>query len=231
MAFRTAFDGLDGLAESLEKDMAKAVTGGVRDGTEALKVDVREETFHAFSFSERLPKAWRASVFPRSGDSVDAVGWVAVKNTAANIIQSAIVATTIVAQGGRWLAVPLLQNSGRFGLKLGRAGFGVTSNTRGASERVTPAGWERRTGLKLRFVPDNGRRAFLVADAAQLTRGLVSPYRSKGRGSRLYGPAGQTFVVFLLVPQVRTRKRLDLDAVAERAGERTPGLIVNRWRD
>lgn len=229
MAWSTSWD-ISGLAKGLEEDLAQAVTDGVRTATEALKADVREETAVAFSLSHRLPKAWRSSVFPRSGNSVDASGWVAVKNTAANIIQSAAQAMTIYARGGKWLAVPT-PDAGKFGLRAGRQGAGATTGGRGNRERITPAGFERRTGLTLRFVPDNGRRAFLVADRAQLTRGIVAPYRGRGRGSRLYGPAGQTFVVFVLVRTTQTKKRIDLDAVANRAGDRATGAIVAAWRD
>ena len=230
MRFRMGFDGFDGLAKGLEKDLARAVTRGVRQATEALKADVREETAVAFSLSHRLPKAWRSNVFPRTGDSVDAVGWVAVKNTAADIITSAAEGTLIRANRRKWLAIPTPE-AGRFGLKAGSGGMGVTTNTRGARERITPAGFERRTGMKLRFVPDNGRRAFLVADRAQLTRRIIAPYRGKGRGSRLYGPSGQTIVAFVLVRSVKMKKRLDLNAVAERAGGVTADLIARRWED
>lgn len=225
MRFRTRYDGLEGLARGLEKDLARDVTAAVREGTEALKADVREETAVAFSLSHRLPKAWRSSVYPRSGDSVDATGWVAVKNTAADIIQSAVEGTLIRASRKKWLAIPT-REAGRFGLKAGAGGMGVTTNTRGARERITPAGFERRTGMKLRFVPDNGRRAFLVADRAQLTRKIIAPYRGKGRGSRLYGPSGQTIVAFVLVRSAKMKKRLDLDAVAARAAGATAELIA-----
>ena len=227
--FRTSFD-LGDLAKRLGDDLAAAVTAGVRESTEQLKADVREETQVGLPGGNRLPKAWRSRVFPASGDSVDAAGWVQVRGSAAKLIDAFQRGVTIRADGGRWLAVPT-REAGRFGMKVGAGGFGATVNSRGARERVTPAGFERRSGLKLRFVPGSGNRAFLVVDQAQLTRGIATPYRAKGRGSRLYGPAGQTIVVFILVPQVTLKKRIDLDAVAERAGARTPGLIVKNWRD
>lgn len=230
MTFRTSFSGIEGLAKDLEADLAAATTAGVRVGTHLLKDDVREETQIALPGGNRLPKAWRAKVYPEQGNSVDAAGVVSVRGSAAQLIDAFSRGVTIRANGGRWLAVPT-REAGRFGLKAGRGGFGTTVNSRGARERVTPAGFERRSGLKLRFVPGRGNRAFLVVDQAQLTRGIAVPYRGKGRGSRLYGPAGQTMVIFILVPQVKLKKRLDLDAVAEVAGSRVPGLIVNRWRD
>ncbi|MGF6862075.1 hypothetical protein ABIE69_002655 [Rhodobacteraceae bacterium MBR-64] len=38
-----------------------------------------------------------------------------------------------------------------------------------------------------------------------------------------------TVPIFLLVPQVRLRKRLDLARDAERAVDGVPGLIVAKW--
>lgn len=230
MAFRMKIDGLEGLARGLEKDLAKSVTAGMRQATDALKADVREETFLALGFRNRLPKAWRSRVYPLTGDSVDAAGWVAVRGSAAVIIDAHSKGVVIRANRGKWLAVPTPE-AGQFGVKRAVYGPGVTTNTRGARERITPAGFERRTGLKLRFVPGKGNRAFLVADRAQLRRGIVTQYRGKGRGSKLYGPAGQTFVAFVLVPQVTLRKRLDLDAVAARAAGLGAEMIANAWRD
>ena len=227
MSFRTAFDGVSGLAKGIETDLAKAVTGGIGEGTELLKQDLRGETARALS-GNSLPRAWRSRLFPKSGSSVDAAGWVETK--APTLIDVFSLGATIRARGGVWLAVPL-PAAGKYGLRSGAGGFGVTTNSRGARARITPGGFERRTGLKLRFVFGRGRKAYLVVDEAQLTRGLAAKYRTKGRGSKLYGPSGRTIAVFALVPQVTLKKRLDLDAIADRAGARVPGLIVKRWRD
>lgn len=218
-----------GLAAEVERGQARAVTGAVTDATLSLKADLRAATASAFS-GNRLPMAWRSKVYPSGQDSADAAGWVEVRHSAAAIIETALKATVIRAKGGTWLAIPT-EAAGKFGVSAAKSGFGTTVNTRGARERITPGGFERRTGIKLRFVFEKGgRRAFLVADAAMLGPGRVArQYRSKGRGSRLYGPAGQTFVVFTLVPQITTRKRMDLDDIANRAGSRMPGLIVSHW--
>lgn len=216
----------EGLAAEIEKELARDVTASVREGTEALKGLVRGATEQAFR-GNRLPKAWRGNVYPKGQDSVDAAGYVVVRGSAAAIIETALKATVIRSKEGLWLAIPT-EAAGKFGVKAAKTGFGTTVNTRGARERITPDGFVRRTGIKLRFVREKaGRRAFLVADGAMLGPGRVaSQYRSTGRGSRLYGPAGQTFVVFILVPQITTRKRMDLDTLAEQAGSKTAGLIV-----
>ncbi|MDP3405046.1 MAG: DUF6441 family protein [Brevundimonas sp.] len=227
MTFRVELTGAEGLSKSIEKSLAAAVTGGMREAAELTKQDLRAATSQALS-GNALPRAWRSRVFPASGSSVDAAAWVETK--APKLIDVFSRGATIRARAGSFLAVPL-PAAGRFGLKRGTAGFGVTTNSRGVRERITPGGFERRTGLKLRFVYGKGRKAYLVVDSAQLTRGLAAPYRGRGRGSRLYGPSGQTIAVFALVPQVTLRKRLDLDVIADRAGARVPGLIVKRWRD
>jgi Family of unknown function (DUF6441) len=63
-----------------------------------------------------------------------------------------------------------------------------------------------------------------VADTVRLnSRGLGAVSRSRtGRGQ-------VTAPIFLLVPQVKLLKRLDLARDAERAHEALPGLIVANW--
>ena len=65
-----------------------------------------------------------------------------------------------------------------------------------------------------------------MADGARISaRGLAAASRSKtGRGQ-------VTAPIFLLVPQVKLPKRLDLARDAERAHESVPGLIVANWAE
>ena len=90
--------------------------------------------------------------------------------------------------------------------------------------RITPGAWERKTGLRLRFVYRRTGPSLLVADGARINaRGLAAVSRSKtGRGQ-------VTAPIFLLVPQVKLPKRLDLARDAARAHEAVPGLIVANW--
>ena len=235
MSYRSRIDGLDGMARSLEKALARDVTAGVREGVEALKNEAREETRVGLPGGNRLAMSWRGKVYPSGVDSVDASGWVFVRrdrrgDVAAKVIGLATTGGIIRANRGKWLAVPT-REAGRFGLKAGATGFGTTTNSRGARERITPAGFERRSGMKLRFVPGANGRAFLVADRAMLRRGIAVPYESKGRGSRLYGPSGQSFIAFVLVKFTRAKKRIDLEGVANRGGSMTADLIAKYGRD
>jgi hypothetical protein len=64
-----------------------------------------------------------------------------------------------------------------------------------------------------------------VAEGRLNTKGRALVSRSKtGRGK-------VTAPIFLLLPQVRLPKRLDLDSDAERALDSVPGLIVANWVD
>ena len=89
---------------------------------------------------------------------------------------------------------------------------------------MTPGEWERRRGLRLRFVYRRRGPSLLVADKARINkRGQAVASRSKtGRGQ-------VTAPIFLLVPQVKLPKRLDLARDAERAHDAVPSLIVSNW--
>jgi hypothetical protein len=77
--------------------------------------------------------------------------------------------------------------------------------------------------LRLRFVYRRIGPSLLVAEARLSTRGRAVASRSRtGRGVA-------TVPVFLLVPQVKLPRRLDLAREAERAHDAVPGLIVANW--
>ena len=79
--------------------------------------------------------------------------------------------------------------------------------------------------MRLRFVHRRQGPSLLVADGRLSSRGLGVASRSKtGRGRA-------TVPIFLLVPQVKLAKRLDLDRDADRAQAAVPGLIVAKWME
>ena len=117
-------------------------------------------------------------------------------------------------------AGPLIRSKNGFWLAIPTPAAGKALGGR----RVTPPAWERKTGLRLRFVDRRTGPSLLVADGTRISsRGLAAASRSKtGRGQ-------VTASIFLLVPQVRLLKRLDLARDAERAHDAVPGLIVATW--
>jgi hypothetical protein len=77
--------------------------------------------------------------------------------------------------------------------------------------------------LRLRFVYRRTGPSLLVAEGRLNTKGRAVVSRSKtGRGVT-------TAPIFLLVPQVKLPKRLDLARDAASAHDAVPGLIVAMW--
>lgn len=191
------------LAET-EKDIERAVTSGMRDAADGLKQDLREDVVAA-GLGERLSRTWRGMTFPELGESAEAAAYVWSK--APKIIDAFDRGVTIRSHDGFWLAIPTAA--------AGPRGLGAS----GRSARITPGGWERRTGQRLRFVYRRGRPSLLVADGARIN--------SKGRAAANRRKTGQaSVIVFILVPQVTLRKRLDIAATARAWAGRVPSLIA-----
>jgi hypothetical protein len=190
----------------------KAVTAGVARTGEALKVAWRAQVTGA-GLGRRLANAIRANRYPRSGVSISAASLV--YSRAAEITDAFDRGALIRSRHGLWLAIPTAEAGIR---GLGRA-------------RITPLGWERRTGMRLRFVFRRGRPSLLVADDARVNaRGLAAAKRGRRRQDGMLTGAA-TVVIFILVPQVRLRKRLDLDRDAVAAAAALPGAILAAWDD
>ena len=78
--------------------------------------------------------------------------------------------------------------------------------------------------MRLRFIYRRNGPSLLVAEKARInTRGLAVASRAKTGRGQVSAP------IFLLVPQVKLRKRLDLARDAEKVAEAVPGLIVGKW--
>ena len=181
----------------------KAVSAAMREAGTDLKTAWRVQITQA-GLGRRLSNSIRSQTYPRSGESLKAAALVWSK--APVIIEAHDTGPLIRSKDGFWLAIPT-PAAGR-GLRGGR---------------ITPGEWERRTGLRLRFVYRRRGPSLLVAEGRLNTKGRAVASRSKtGRGVA-------TVPIFLLVPQVKLRKRLDLARDAERAVDSVPGLIVANW--
>jgi|SRR5579884_261506 hypothetical protein len=211
----------DDIAKGLagtEEEIARSVTSAMREITEGLKTDLRADVVEA-GLGQRLASTWRGKTFPESGVSIEAASFVWSK--APNIIDAFDRGVTIRSSRGFWLAIP----TPAAGLK------GLSPE--GARKRITPGGFERRTGMRLRFIYRRGQPSLLVADNARLTkRGLaranIGRTRSGGPYTRLAGRS--TVVIFILVPQVTLRKRLDVEGTGNRWADRASDLIAKHWR-
>jgi hypothetical protein len=168
----------------------RAVTAAMREASIGLKLGWRRQITGA-GLGARLANSIRSEVFPKAGVSLNAAAVVLSK--APVIVGAHDAGPLIRSKNGLWLAIP----TPAAGKALG-------------GRRITPVGWERKTGLRLRFVPRRSGASLLVAPAI---------------------PGRPTAPIFLLVPQVKLPKRLDLARDAERAHDAVPGLIVANWAE
>lgn len=181
----------------------KAVTAAMRAAGTQLKSDWRGQITQA-GLGRRLGNSIRSQTYPKVGESIDAAALVWSK--APVIIGAHDTGPLIRSKDGLWLAIPTEA-----------AGKGARGG------RITPGEWERRRGLRLRFVYRRNGPSLLVAEGRLNTRGVGVASRSKtGRGLT-------TVPIFLLVPQVKLRKRLDLERDAAKAQAALPRQIVAKW--
>ncbi|MFP1646048.1 DUF6441 family protein [Pontitalea aquivivens] len=182
---------------------ARAVSGAIRAAGAGLKTSWRGQITGA-GLGARLANTIRAAHFPSGKPSLNAAALVWSK--APVIVGAHDTGPLIRSKDGFWLAIPT-EAAGK--------------SARGG--RTSPGDWERRTGLRLRFIYRRTGPSLLVAEGRLNTKGRAVASRSKtGRGLT-------TVPIFLLVPQVKLPKRLDLARDAERAVDGVPGRIAAEW--
>ncbi len=199
-------DGLPDFAGLMAAEVAageRAVTAAIREAGSGLKAAWRGQITGA-GLGTRLANSIRFASFPKSGDSLNAAALVWSK--APVIISAHDSGPLIRSKDGFWLAIPTPA---------------AGKSTRGG--RTTPGEWERRTGLRLRFIYRRRGPSLLVAEGRLNSKGRAVGSRAKtGRGLI-------TVPIFLLVRQVKLPKRLDLARDAERTVDDVPGRIVANW--
>ena len=184
----------------------RAVTAAMKSAGAELKQDWRQQITRA-GLGHRLPRTIRNRTYPTSGESINAAAFV--WSNAPEILNAHDRGALIRSKSGFWLAIPT-EAAGK-----GRGGA-----------RLTPAEWERRRGMRLRFIYRRNGPSLLVAEKARInTRGTAVASRSKTGRGQVSAP------IFLLVPQVKLRKRLDLARDAEKVAGAVPGLVVEKWVD
>ena len=184
-------------------DGEKAVSAAMREAGTGLKTAWRSQITGA-GLGRRLANSIQSQNFPRSGESLNAAALV--WSNAPVIVGAHDTGPLIRSKNGFWLAIPTPA---------------AGKSTRGG--RITPGEWERRTGLRLRFIYRRRGPSLLVAEGRLNTKGRTVASKSKtGRGV-------VTAPIFLLVPQVKLPKRLDLARDADRALNSLSGLIVANW--
>jgi hypothetical protein len=199
------------LAEEI-KAAEEAVTAGVREGTEGLKQELRRQIAGA-GLGQRLANTWRSEVYPKGARSIRAAGLVFSK--ASNIVRVYEEGAVIRSKHGFFLAIPT-PAAGRFG---------------DGRRKMTPGLWERMHGARLRFVYRRRGPSLLVADNRRARAGKRGGFAKASASALRTGRGLVTVPMFLLVPQVTLRKRLDVAGAAEKWLTLLPQLVVRNWRE
>ncbi|HUX16663.1 MAG TPA: DUF6441 family protein [Phycisphaerae bacterium] len=198
------------LADEL-KAGEEAVTAGVREATEGLKQDLRRQIVGA-GLGRRLANTWRSEVYPRGQKSIRAAGLVFSK--APDIVRAYEDGAVIRSKRGLFLAIPT-PAAGKYG---------------DGRKKITPGGWERAHGQRLRFVYRHRGPSLLVAENQRARTGKRGGFGKASASTLRTGRGLATVPMFILVPQVTVRKRLDVAGAAARWHAALPGLVVRNWR-
>ena len=186
-----------------------AVTAGVKQATDGLKLSMRRQVTSA-GLGQRLANTWRGKVYPQGQVSLKAAGLV--YTNAPEIMVGLEIATVIRGKDGLWLAIPT-PNAPKRGV---------------GGKRINPSNFPEQSLGRLRFVYRPSGVSLLVVDNVRATargiRSATDKQKASGRGL-------STAVMFWLVRQVRTKKRIDLKREAEVWQNRLPSLIANNWKD
>ena len=198
----------------------RAVTAGVRAATLGLKTELRAQVTGA-GLGQRLANTWRSRIYPEGQQSLGGAGFVWSK--APNLIRLYDVGAIIRSRQGLYLAIPT-PAAGRFGDR---------------RQKITPGAWERIHSMRLRFVYRQPGPSLLVADnvrptargrAAACAKRTLCVNIGRRQGAIYSRLSGRTTVpLFILVPQVSVKKRLDVEAAARKWIGALPQLVLRHW--
>lgn len=190
---------MQALMNGIEGDLAEAASLAMRDTTYKALLELREQVTSA-GLGQRLANTWRDRVFPERRRSMTPSGYI--WSNAPDIIDAFSRGAQIVPLAGRrFLAIPTKDVPNARG-------------RRGSSNKMTPEQVENAFNQDLFFKRGRSGRvlAFINAVGARNGRG----FRRATKGRAAQGRDPKPVLMFVLVPNVRLPKVLDLDAVAQR---------------
>ena len=186
----------------------RAVPGGVKAAGDGLKESLRKQVVAA-GLGARLSRSWRDRTYANKGHDAVSMVW----SKAPQIMLAFDRGALIKGKGGNWLAIPTPAAPKR--------GVG--------GKRITLATFPTARYGPLRMVRRSGRSALLVVDDVRVSAktGRVGR-QAKGGGrtkSGRYKKGIATVVMFVLVRQVKLRRRLNVARAVEAWVRRLPVLI------
>jgi hypothetical protein len=208
------------LARSLQADMQaelrdieRAIATGTRDAGRGLRTELRRQVGSA-GLGQQLANSWRDRHYPNQ--MLDTASLVYTK--APQIIRAFDEGAVIRSRRGRFLAIPT-ENAPRKGTDDGR---------------LSPSTFPEHRFGPLRFVPRPTGPSLLVVDGLRAsfsrTTGELRGFRRATERAHRSGHGLTTVVMFLLVPQVKLTKRLDVARAAEHWSAQLPALIEQQLR-
>ena len=194
------------------KRIERGVAAGVKEAGAGLKGDLRKQVVAA-GLGPRLARTWRNRAYPNKGHDAATLVW----SKAPQIIRTFDEGAVIKSKSGLWLAIPTPAAPKR--------GVG--------GKRINPGNFPEHRFGPLRFVYRRGRPSLLVVDGVRVNKSGRVGRRAKGGAFTKTGRMKQgitTVVVFIMVPQVRIKKRLDVVREAKRWERLVPELIKKQMR-
>ena len=198
--------------EAEMRTISKAVTAGVKEAGRGLKGDLRKQVASA-GLGMRLARTWRERTYPNEGHDAASLVW----SKAPQIIRTFDEGAVIKSKSGLWLAIPTASAPKR--------GVG--------GKRINPSNFPEHRFGPLRFVYRRNGPSLLVVDGVRINKSGRVGRRAKGGAFTKTGRMKQgmaTSVMFIMVPQVRLKKRLDVKREIKRWERRLPGLIDRHMR-
>lgn len=191
----------------------QAVANSTREAGRGLKAELRRQVASA-GLGQRLGNSWRDRHYPN--DQLDAASLVYTK--APQIIRAFDEGALIRSKRGRFLAIPT-ENAPRRGTD---------------GKRISPSTFPSDRLGPLRFVARPHGPSLLVVDSLRASFGRQSGslrgFRKASDRARQSGQGLASVVMFVLVPQVKLTKRLDVARAAEHWATRLPVLIEQQLR-
>ena len=195
------------------RDLESALAAGTRSAGRSLRTELRRQVASA-GLGHRLAKSWRDKHYPNQ--QIDAASLVYTK--APQIIRAFDEGAVIRSRRGRFVAIPT-ENAPRKGAD---------------GKQISPSMFPEHWFGPLQFVPRQSGPSLLVVDGlrASLSRktGELRGFKRANDRARKSGQGLTTVVMFLLVPQVKLSKRLDVARAAERWSGQLPALIEQQRR-
>jgi hypothetical protein len=208
------------IIRSVEADMQaelrhveRAVASGTREAGRGLKAELRRQVASA-GLGQRLANSWRDKHYPNQ--KLDAASLIYTK--APQIVRAFDQGAVIRSKRGRFLAIPT-ENAPRKGTD---------------GRRIKPSTFPEHRFGPLRFVPRQTGPSLLVVDGLRASysrqTGDLRGSRRATERTRRSGQGLTTVVMFLLVPQMKLSKRLDVARAAEHWSAQLPALIEQQLR-